>query len=159
MSKTSDKQKTTLTPDSESSSDKLLKNKKDSNNEVLNDDDERSQPSYQISPQLLDKFKPQVVKEIIHDVLHDQLSTKVYSVQDANKWGKEISDIIKNKVKELKFKEYKYVVNVVLGEQRGAGVKIGTRCLWDAEADDYAHGNFINESLFCVVCVYAVFLY
>ncbi|CAG5106330.1 Similar to dynlt2b: Dynein light chain Tctex-type protein 2B (Danio rerio) [Cotesia congregata] len=42
---------------------------------------------------------------------------------------------------------------------KGAGVKIGTRCLWDAEADDYAHGNFINESIFCVACVYAVFFY
>ncbi|KAG8037058.1 hypothetical protein G9C98_004380 [Cotesia typhae] len=60
---------------------------------------------------------------------------------------------------KLNFQQYKYIVNVVLGEQRGAGVKIGTRCLWDAEADDYAHGNFINETIFCVACVYAVFFY
>ncbi|CAD6228701.1 GSCOCG00006506001-RA-CDS, partial [Cotesia congregata] len=141
MSQTSNKSKMTVTRDSENSSDKLLKNKND--NELLNDD-QQNPASYQISPQLADKFKPQLVKEIIHDVLHDQLSSKVYNVQDANKWGKEISDIIKNKVKELNFRQYKYIVNVVLGEQRGAGVKIGTRCLWDAEADDYAHGNFIN---------------
>ncbi|KAH0569045.1 dynein light chain Tctex-type protein 2B-like isoform X1 [Cotesia glomerata] len=156
MSQTSNKSKMTVTRDSENSSDKLLKNKND--NELLNDD-QQNPASYQISPQLADKFKPQLVKEIIYNVLHDQLSSKVYNVQDANKWGKEISDIIKNKVKELNFRQYKYIVNVVLGEQRGAGVKIGTRCLWDAEADDYAHGNFLNETIFCVACVYAVFFY
>lgn len=47
-------------------------------------------------------------------------------------------------ISELKFKNYKYVVNVMLGEIKGAGVKIHTRCIWDAEADSYAHSNFKN---------------
>lgn len=33
---------------------------------------------------------------------------------------------------------------MVLGQQHGAGVKIGTRCIWDAEADTYAYDSFIN---------------
>lgn len=45
---------------------------------------------------------------------------------------------------DLQFKKYKYIVNVVLGQQHGAGVKIGTRCIWDAEADTYAYDSFIN---------------
>lgn len=45
---------------------------------------------------------------------------------------------------DLGFQRYKYIVNVVLGEQRGAGVKTGTRCIWDAEADSYAYDNFVN---------------
>lgn len=45
---------------------------------------------------------------------------------------------------DLKFKRYKYIVNVVLGEQHGAGVKMGTRCIWDAEADTYAYDSFLN---------------
>lgn len=52
MSQTSNKQKMTVTRDSENSSDKLLKNKND--NELLNDD-QRNPASYQISPQLADK--------------------------------------------------------------------------------------------------------
>ena len=50
----------------------------------------------------------------------------------------------KNIFSELKFRQYKYVVNVVMGEQRGAGIKMGTRCIWDAEADSYAFDNFVN---------------
>lgn len=110
-------------------------------------------------------------KEIIHSVLYDQLSTKTFNEDDAYQWSKEIADIIKLKMKgkmiflnstqekwkfqtqllllknifsELKCKEYKFIVNVVMGEQRGAGVKMGTRCIWDAEADSYAYDNFVN---------------
>lgn len=41
---------------------------------------------------------------------------------------------------------YKFIVNVVIGEQRGAGVKVGTRCIWDTESDSYAFDNFMNVS-------------
>lgn len=51
---------------------------------------------------------------------------------------------------ELKFKNYKYIVNVILGENKGAGVKIGTRCIWDAEADSYAHSNFKNVRIMLI---------
>lgn len=33
---------------------------------------------------------------------------------------------------------------MVLGQQYGAGVKMGTRCIWDAEADTYAYDSFLN---------------
>lgn len=76
--------------------------------------------------------------------MFDQLSTKTYNAQDAVQWTKDIADTIKEKIKELKFKRYKYIINVVLGEQHGAGIKMGTRCIWDAEADAYAFDSFIN---------------
>ncbi|XP_046479107.1 dynein light chain Tctex-type protein 2B [Neodiprion pinetum] len=116
-------------------------------------------PTYQIRPPLSEKFKPMSAKEVIHNVLSDQLSTRVYDPKEARKWCKEIADTIRDKVKDLKFKRYKYIVNVVMGEHRGAGVKMGTRCIWDAEADSYAHDNFLNESIFCVAAVYAVYYY
>lgn len=38
------------------------------------------------------------------------------------------------------------MVQVVLGEQHGAGIKIGSRCLWDADTDNCASDIFINVS-------------
>lgn len=118
-----------------------------------------AEPVYQIRPQLHEKFKPLSAKEVIHNVLFDQLSAKSYDAQEAVQWTRDIADIIKEKVKELKFNRYKYMVNVVLGEQHGAGVKMGTRCIWDAEADTYAYDSFINDTIFCVATVYAVYMY
>ncbi|KAL6267720.1 hypothetical protein P5V15_000791 [Pogonomyrmex californicus] len=117
------------------------------------------QPVYQIRPHLHEKFKPLSAKEIIHDVLFDQLAMKSYDAQAAAQWTKDIADIIEIKIKELQFKRYKYIVNVVLGQQHGAGIKIGTRCIWDAEADTYAYDSFINDTIFCVAIVYAVYFY
>ncbi|XP_043272969.1 dynein light chain Tctex-type protein 2B-like [Venturia canescens] len=124
-----------------------------------NEDELTSASVYQIRPRLNEKFKPLSVKEVIHNVLFDQLSAKTYSSEDASAWSKGIADTIKTKVKELQFKRYKYIVNVVLGEQKGAGLKIGTRCIWDAEADSYAYDNFVNDTIFCVASVYAVYYY
>ena len=42
------------------------------------------------------------------------------------------------------FKRYRYVVDVVLGEKRGAGVKVGARCLWDADTDNYVSTSYTN---------------
>ncbi|XP_060823375.1 dynein light chain Tctex-type protein 2B-like [Bombus pascuorum] len=131
------------------------------NVEVLDDSETVTleQPVYQIRPQLHEKFKPLNAKEVIHNVLFDQLSAKTYDAQEAAQWTKDIADLIREKVKELKFKRYKYIVNVVLGEQHGAGVKMGTRCIWDAEADTYAYDSFLNDTIFCVATVYAVYFY
>lgn len=117
------------------------------------------QPVYQVQPHLDEKFKPLSAKEIIHDVLFDQLATKSYDAQAASQWTKDIADVIEKKLKGLQFNRYKYVVNVVLGQQHGAGVKIGTRCIWDAEADTYAYDSFINDTIFCVATVYAIYFY
>ncbi|KAI4494939.1 hypothetical protein M0804_001140 [Polistes exclamans] len=117
---------------------------KNLNVELLDGENDSSEPVYRIRPHLYDKFKPLSAKEVIHNVLFDQLSTKTYDAQDAIQWTKNIADILKVKIKELQFKRYKYVVNVVLGEQHGAGIKMGTRCIWDAEADAYAFDSFIN---------------
>ncbi|XP_031828535.1 dynein light chain Tctex-type protein 2B [Nomia melanderi] len=137
------------------------KEKAQVNLEVLEDAETEAsqQPVYQIRPQLHEKFKPLRAKEVIHTVLFDQLSTKVYDAQEAVQWTKDIADIIREKVKELNFRRYKYLVNVVLGEQHGAGVKMGTRCIWDAEADAYAYDSFVNDTIFCVATVYAVYFY
>ncbi|XP_043491075.1 dynein light chain Tctex-type protein 2B-like [Polistes fuscatus] len=132
---------------------------KNLNVELLEGENDSSEPVYRICPHLYDKFKPLSAKEVIHNVLFDQLSTKTYNAQEAVQWTKNIADILKVKIKELQFKRYKYVVNVVLGEQHGAGIKMGTRCIWDAEADAYAFDSFINDTIFCVATVYAVYFY
>lgn len=58
---------------------------------------------------------------------------------------------------DLQFKRYKYIVNVVLGEQHGAGVKVGTRCIWDAEADTYAYDSFINVRMKQILLQFSLF--
>ncbi|KAK3921882.1 Tctex1 domain-containing protein 2, partial [Frankliniella fusca] len=118
-----------------------------------------SQQSFQIRPHLVDKFRPGATKEVIQSVLSEQLSGKVYANENIDDLTKEIAKLVLERVKGLNFQRYKLLVQVVLGEQRGAGVKMGARCMWDSDADSYASAEFENDSLFCVVTVFAVFVY
>lgn len=43
------------------------------------------------------------------------------------------------------------MVQVIIGEQHGAGIKTASRCLWDADSDAYATDVFVNVSISRVV--------
>lgn len=114
---------------------------------------------YQIRPSLENKFKSLLVKEMIHSVLNDELGGKEYSEEEAKIWSQTIANIVRTRVKDMGFPRYKFVVQCVIGEEHGAGVKIGCRCLWDADTDSFASDTFLNETIFCMTAVYAVYFY
>jgi hypothetical protein len=99
------------------------------------------------------------VQEVIHQVLKSNLADKTYDSEEALKWTQTISDEIKAAIKELGLDRYKIVVQTVIGEQRGEGVKMACRCLWDSDTDNYAQDVFINETLFCVAAAYGIYFY
>jgi hypothetical protein len=79
--------------------------------------------TYTIRPNFKEKFRPSLVKDIIYKVLYEHLNEKQYSMSEAESLIKQMTDTIKDKLKDLNLKRYKYVVQIVLGEQRGEGVK------------------------------------
>ncbi|XP_005100157.1 tctex1 domain-containing protein 2 [Aplysia californica] len=117
------------------------------------------QNSYVIRPNFSQKFRPVNVKEMLHTVLGEKLTGKTYSSEDTTAWTKEISETIRDRLKDMGHDRYKFVVQVVIGEQRGEGVKMCCRCFWDSDTDNYAQDIFMNDSLFCVAAAYGVFKY
>ena len=115
--------------------------------------------SFQIRPAFEHKFRPGAVKEVIHAVLNDTLLGKTYDGDRVTEWCTSITDTIKKRIKEMGYDRYKIVVEVVLGEQRGEGVRMGTRCLWDSDTDNYASDVFMNDSLFCCAAAFGIYYY
>ncbi|XP_071952890.1 dynein light chain Tctex-type protein 2B-like [Antedon mediterranea] len=115
--------------------------------------------TYMLRPNFLQKFRQATVKETIHIVLNEELADKKYNSEDCSNWCKSISLEIKKRLKDLDLDRYKFIVQVVIGEQRGEGVKMGCRCFWDSDTDNYAQDIFMNESLFCVAAAFGVFYY
>ncbi|KAG1688601.1 hypothetical protein DVH05_003527 [Phytophthora capsici] len=111
--------------------------------------------------QLNPKAKPTTtkMKQIIGQVLLEKLDNATYQSDRAAALTREIADSVKMKLKECNFPRFKYVVQVVIGEQRGEGVRMGCRCFWDSETDCYASETFSNDSLFCVTTAYSIYLY
>uniref|UniRef100_A0A7S4FC48 Tctex1 domain-containing protein 2 n=1 Tax=Chrysotila carterae TaxID=13221 RepID=A0A7S4FC48_CHRCT len=120
-----------------------------------------SAQTYSLRPDFKHKFRPAVVKTVIASVLAERLSDKIYNAESTAGLTREISDEIKSKLRtevELSSR-YKLVVQVVIGEQRGEGVRMGARCFWDTDTDSYAEETYRNDSLFCVAAAFGVYLY
>merc|ERR1719164_449116 len=81
-------------------------------------------PLYSIRPSFAERFRPAAVKPLIGSVLAEKLADKSYNPELTAQWTREIADEIKNKLKtDLELPRYKFVVQVVVGEQRGEGVR------------------------------------
>uniref|UniRef100_A0A672YR70 Tctex1 domain containing 2 n=1 Tax=Sphaeramia orbicularis TaxID=375764 RepID=A0A672YR70_9TELE len=105
------------------------------------------------------RFKPAVVKEYIREIVRDRLSGVRYNPEEVPElyinWLCSVSVST-----DAGLDRYKLVVQVVIGEQRGQGVKMSSRCLWDADTDNYAEDVFMNVSnMFCVAAVFGSYYY
>uniref|UniRef100_A0A061RGY2 Tctex1 domain-containing protein 2 n=1 Tax=Tetraselmis sp. GSL018 TaxID=582737 RepID=A0A061RGY2_9CHLO len=114
---------------------------------------------FAVEPSFTERFKPNKARQVMQEVLKQKLSGVSYHADNTSNWAREISDEIKSKLKDEGWKRYKFVVQVVIGEQRGQGTRMGCRCFWDNNTDSCAHEVFHNESLFCVAAAYGVYLY
>ena len=64
--------------------------------------------------------------------------------------AKDLTDIIKEKVKDMGYDRYKLVVQVCVGQKKGQAMRFASRCLWDTSCDNYASEFFENKTLYCV---------
>jgi hypothetical protein len=115
--------------------------------------------SYSIRPKISQKFRPADVKELLHTILLANLADKEYNTETFTELARHICAEIKEKLKTLNYDRYKFVVNCVIGEQKGAGVNMSGRCMWDSDTDNFAESIYMNESLFCVAAAYGVYYY
>lgn len=115
---------------------------------------------YQIKPKQREKFRPGKAKEIISEILNQKLKNQVYTdAATVSTISRDIADTIKYKLKELSLPRYKFMVSVIIGQQKGQGVRVGSRCFWDFDTDYVTSDSYVNDSLFCLVTVYGVYLY
>lgn len=75
------------------------------------------------------------------------------------RWAREIADDIKHELKAQGWPRYKYIVHVVIGEQKGEGVRLACRCFWDSNTDALAKETYENKSIFAIASVYGVYYY
>ncbi|XP_069009001.1 dynein light chain Tctex-type protein 2B [Embiotoca jacksoni] len=115
--------------------------------------------TYLIRPNHQHKFKPAIVKECVREIVRERLSGVQFDPDNVSQLTCSLADCVKDKVKNAGLDKYKLIVQVVIGEQRGQGVKISSRCSWDADTDNYAEEVYMNDSLFCVVAVFGSYYY
>lgn len=104
-------------------------------------------------------FVTEKVGGIIGEVLELHLKSKTYKADETKELSLKISDEIKTKVKEETLIErYKLVCIVWIGQDRGQGVYITSRCLWNSHFDNFAQNSYKNDHLFAQASVFALFV-
>lgn len=93
----------------------------------------------------------------VENVLREQFLNEVYDSAKCKANCQSICQLIKEKVKGLVDSRYKLVVVVHVGEKKGQGVHITSRCAWNDNFDDYVTVYFTNSSLFVQATIYALY--
>jgi hypothetical protein len=65
----------------------------------------------------------QIITQVLNEKLCDEGPNAVYQADKVSALTKDIADAIKASLKAANYPRYKYLVQVVIGEQRGEGVR------------------------------------
>jgi len=85
------------------------------------------------------------------------LDQKEYEHMQAKTWAEDIVKEIRAAVKSLGMDNYKIVVQSVIGQVKGQGVRVASKCLWDEKNDNYSSFTYSNASLFCTGIVFGIY--
>jgi len=58
----------------------------------------------------------------------------------------------------INFPRYKIVVQSVVGQQKQQGVRVASRCLWDTDTDNFSTYTFTNDTLWCTVMCFGLWV-
>ncbi|VDM98996.1 unnamed protein product [Thelazia callipaeda] len=93
------------------------------------------------------RFRANVGRRIIEEVLTENLSGLTYESNDIEELSKSLALKIRCRLKELDLPRYKYIVQVILGEERGQGAryKASGGCIWDNDSDSVAYHTYSHQ--------------
>ena len=103
------------------------------------------------------RFYPSKVRTIIEKVIKKNLEDQEYDHQMAKQWAEQIVQKVRDETKQLNIPSYKIVVQCVIGQVKGQGVRIASKCLWDEKNDNYSSFTYSNHSLFCTGIVFGIY--
>jgi len=100
------------------------------------------------------------IKQLIEQLVRQTIDRQNdYDSDKCTQLSKNLSQIIKDAMKKYHNEQYKYVVQVVIGQCQDENLMITCRCLWDIQNDNYISFVYSNKKLFCAVTVFRIVYY
>merc|ERR1719183_1233587 len=94
------------------------------------------------------------VKLLIDEALTNILAKKPYQPDQVGEWSNKIVNQALESLQETA--GYKYVVLVTIMQKSGAGLHSVSSCLWDEESDKSVAIQWDNDTMHCIVTVFAI---
>lgn len=102
------------------------------------------------------RFSVAEVRAILHQHLQS-LETQKYDAKLCREVAKGMCNSIMSDLKLLGYSRFKFVCSVTIGQNKGQGVRIASRSVWDTNCDQFVSESFKNETLFAVGVVFGVY--
>ena len=113
--------------------------------------------TFKITPDNNTQFCSARVTKVVQDLLMRELQGQRYDPSTSKGVVSGLSTRIKDKVKDLNFQRYKIVCNVIIGQNKGQGFELASRCLWSSGTDNWACASYKNDSLFVIAMVHGTY--
>ncbi|CAJ0935266.1 unnamed protein product, partial [Mesorhabditis belari] len=112
-----------------------------------------------LRPSAQKKFRSAIGKAILEEVLKNGLPEEPFEAENSKKLSKSLAEEARERLKGLELPNYKYVVQVVICENRGQGAHVSAQCTWDTDTDGQANYYHANKYIWCQATIYALFYY
>ncbi len=93
--------------------------------------------------------------KIAEDTIKTHLEKRVYNSKEVQNWVNAISDNIIKSLTEVN-KNFKFMVTCIIMQKNDAGLNVASTCYWNSQVDGYCTIKWENQSMFCIVNVFAV---
>lgn len=114
--------------------------------------------TYKMEPSEDRKFSSYKVSSAIYNVLESYLADCEYEPEKCARLSKDLSALIKSRIREMDFERYKLVCTLSIGQNKGQGLEITSRFIWNTSTDNYATATYKNKDMFAVATVYGLYM-
>ncbi|KAF4729330.1 Tctex1 domain-containing protein 2, partial [Perkinsus olseni] len=110
------------------------------------------------------KFRPPMIRDVMRNIIKERIDSAVdkYPHYDPDVYAalsEAISNDIKDRIADLNIPRYKILVEVIIAEYNGQGIRVSSKCLWDNNTDNLATHTYITDTIMCVGVVYGTCVY
>lgn len=117
----------------------------------------KEENTYRLIPDDNTIFKSCTVEKEMKQILIVNLKDYRYSAFTAKNYSSYLAKVILDKVKTLGYVRYKFVCNVMIGENNGQDTANCSRCLWDDRHDTFAAVVQAEKTFFVAATVYGLY--
>lgn len=109
---------------------------------------------------LFSRFSKEEIKQILKDLVEQKLNeTLIDNQRKSIELSKDLSQMIKNRLKLFNSNQYKYVIQVCLCQYEYENVLMTFRSIWNIQTDfniSFMCTN-LNSNIFCAISIFALF--
>lgn len=113
--------------------------------------------TYRLGPNKDEQFNSSKVEKLMTGVLESYLDGETYEPKMCSHLAQNLSEVIKERVKELNFPRYKFICSVVIGQNLNHGVHMASRFLWNNETDNYATATYSKGQMYATATIFATY--